>query len=243
MAIAVVQTKTVNTKSATRACWLAFLAAILVTPVYSAEPRIEVYTESTALDGHANELVADALAEAGYEADFIVVPWTRLINKLETTPNVLGFSMTRTPDREERFHWIGKIRPVTFMLWGLRERADELPQSLDEAREFRISALRDDVVSNYLASIGFTNLIYLSQSSDTLTMLRRDRIDLMAYVEFGMEEYLASKNAPADTLIPVVSLEEISTGHYLVMSKQSDQDLVDLFRTAFEAVVSRRQSN
>lgn len=222
---------------------LALCLTLITLPSYGGAAQMTVYTEAKEVDGFSNQLVSDVLSKAGYEVAINVVPWTRLVQLLDSQPNVLAFSMTRTPYREELYHWIGLIRPVSFKLWGLRERANELPQSLEEARDFRISALRGDVVANYLASIGFNNLIYLSQSSDTLTMLRRDRIDMMAYIESGIGRYLSARNAASDTLIPVLTLDDISTGHYLVMSKDSDPALVKSLKAAFAKVLNSRESN
>ena len=188
--------------------------------------------------GPAYDLVLAVLAEAGYEADTQVVPWARLVHSLESQADVLGFSMTRTPDRENRFHWIGLIRPISFKMWALPEREDEFPAALEAARDLRISAVRDDVVEKYLLEKGFTNLVYLSQTSNTLTMLRRNRIDLMPYIESGMPGYLQRKNEAPGTLIPVYDLKEISTGHYIVMSKQSDPELVRRLQDAYQATVA-----
>lgn len=189
--------------------------------------------------GPGHKLLLAVLAEAGYKADVRVVPWPRVVHSLESRKNVLAFSMTRTPQREDRYHWIGLIRPVNFKLWSLPERADEMPDTLEAARDLRISAIRGDVVENYLLSKGFTNLVYLSESSNTLTMLRRDRIDLMPYIESGMADYLARKNASPDALVPVIDLEEISSGHYIVMNKQSDPALVQLLQESYRKVVER----
>lgn len=113
--------------------------------------------------GPGYELVLAVLAEAGLDADVKVVPWTRLIRALETEASVLGFSMTRTPQREDRFNWVGLIRPVNFKLWALAERAEEIPDSLNAATHLRVSATRGDVVEQYLLSQNFTNLVYLAK--------------------------------------------------------------------------------
>ena len=140
----------------------------------AAESTIRVYAESFAADsrvvetsagptveGYASDFVRAVLTLAGYTADINVVPWPRLVNFLNTSPNVLGFNMTRTPDREDRYHWIGEIRPVMFQLWGLQERIGEFPESLEEAQSLRISTYRNDVVEQYLLGKGFANLVYV----------------------------------------------------------------------------------
>ncbi|GAB5498770.1 MAG: ABC transporter substrate-binding protein [Pseudohongiellaceae bacterium] len=225
-----------------------FLLAMAL-PIHAADSPLTVYAEleeaanfpgensAPVPVGPAFDIVSAVIAEAGYQADVRVVPWARVIHSLESQDNVLAFSMTRTPDREDRFHWIGLLRPVAFKMWALPERAAEFPASLEDAKDLRVSAERGDVAEKYLLAKGFTNLIYLSQESNSLTMLRRDRIDLMIYIESGMPAYLARKNEPPGTLVPVYDLEEISTGHFMVMSKQSDPELVQLLRDSYQAVV------
>lgn len=188
--------------------------------------------------GQGYDLVLAVLAAAGLKAEVKVVHWTRLIRSLESEKNVLGFSMTRTPQREDRFLWVGLIRPVNFKLWALAERAPEIPDSLEAATELRVSATRGDVVEQYLLSQNFTNLVYLSESSNAITMLRRGRVDMIGYIESGMPDYLARKNEPPGTLVPVIDLHGISTGHYMVMSKQTDPDLFQRLRDAYQAVVA-----
>lgn len=217
----------------------------------AAEGRLTVYAE---LEEPANfpddsdnavpvgpdyRVVRAILREAGLQADVNVVPWPRVIRSLESQANVLAFSMTRTPDREELYQWIGMIQKVEFTLWGLPERAAEFPGTLEAARNLRVSVIRDDVVEKYLIDNGFTNLVYFSESSNTLTMLRRDRVDLMPYIRSGIESYLARKNESLDAVVPVIDLEEISTGQYVVMSKQSDPELVRLLQDSYQAVVDR----
>lgn len=219
-------------------------------PDFVAAQQLRVYAEANAIDsrvvetsdaihieGYASDLVRILLAQSGYTADIRVVPWPRLMNSLLSEPNVLGFNMTRTPDREDQFHWIGQIRPVKFQLWGLRERIDELPQTLDGARDLRTSSYRKDVVEQYLLSKGFTNLVYVTDSSDIWGMLLRRRIDLIPYIESGVQDLMARLEEVRDSLVPIVDLEEISTAHYLVMSKNSDPEIVEKLTTMYQSLI------
>ncbi len=229
----------------------AVLMMMLVnTQSHAADAALRVYAEKNAVDsrtvttdegirieGYASDLVRALLAEIGYSADIRVVPWPRLMISLESEANVLGFNMTRTPEREEHFHWIGEIRPVKFQLWGLRERRDELPSTLEDAQDLRISAFRNDVVEQYLLGKGFSNLVYVSDTSDVWAMLTRRRIDFIPYIQSGMEEFMSRLDEARDALIPVIELEEISTAHYLVMSKNSDPELVALLQSTFQVMI------
>jgi len=226
------------------------LLLFLLSPLYANEPSLVVYAELNEVDsrlvqtpdgnrveGVASELVRQLLASRGYRADIRVVPWARLMQNLESEPNVLGMNMTRTPEREQRFHWLGEIRPVTFKLWGLRDRLHELPRTLDDASSFRISSYRNDVVEQHLLSKGFSNLVYISDNFNSFAMLQRGRIDLASFSDLEMQGYIAQASELGGLIAPVVDLEEISTAQFLVMSKNSDTDLVHTLDSAFKDLI------
>ncbi len=215
----------------------------------NAAESLVVYAESSAIDsrvmtvdgattvqGFASDMVRTLLLQAGYNADIRVVPWPRVMSFLQSEANVLGLNMTRTPEREDLFHWIGEIRPVTFQLWGLRERIDELPNTLANARDARVSAYRNDVVEQYLLAQGFSNLVYVSENYDSFAMLQRRRIDFLPYSRIAMESFMARSEEVRNGLVPVIELDDISTAHYIVMSKTSDEELVAQIRAAYVAL-------
>ena len=68
-------------------------------------------------------------------------------------------------------------------------------------------------------------------------MLRRERLDLLPYNEPGIASYLAGHGEPSNALVPLISLDEISTGHYLVMNKDSNPELVEQIRSAFQSLL------
>ncbi len=228
----------------------ALFITLMAGSCHAAESTIRVYAESfaadsrvvetsagTTVEGYASDFVRAVLTQAGYTADINVVPWPRLVNLLDSSPNVLGFNVTRTAEREDRYHWIGEIRPVTFQLWGLDERIGEFPQTLEEAQSLRVSAYRNDVVEQYLLGKGFANLVYVYENYDPIRMLRRRRIDLLPFSRFAMADLMSRQEGIRDELVPIFDLEDISTAHYLVMSKSSDPVLVQRIQQAFQALV------
>ena len=65
----------------------------------------------------------------------------------------------------------------------------------------------------------------------------RERLDLLPYNEPGIASYLAGHGEPSNALVPLISLDEISTGHYLVMNKDSNPELVEQIRSAFQSLL------
>jgi polar amino acid transport system substrate-binding protein len=231
-------------------CAVTVTLLLPVSIAQAGQPSLVVYAESNSLDswpvqtdegevieGYATDLVRSLLTKIGYEADIRIVPWPRLMNFLLNEPNVLGFNMTRTFEREEQFQWIGEIRPVEFQLWGIKERLNELPRTLAEAREYRVAAYRNDVVEQYLLSEGFTNIVYVTDSFDSVAMLQRRRIDFLPYSALAMEDFKTRNEYARNEIVPLIDLEAVSTAHYLVMSKNSDRELVIRLMDTFQSMV------
>jgi len=109
-----------------------FLIFIISTsPSLGADEPLTIYTElsfsdsdieerdgQTVVAGYATELVRAVAAEAGFEADIQLVPWPRLLKLVQNQANTLAYGMARNSSREDRYHWIGQTRPMTFKLWG-----------------------------------------------------------------------------------------------------------------------------
>ena len=141
---------------------------------------------------YASELVHALVEKTGLPYTIEVVPWARAVQAIDSEPNVIVYSMTRTPEREPLYHWIGEIRPMNIHLFGLREREAELPTTLQRARDYRIGNLRNDVVDEYLSGEGFPNLVYFRDFSRAISMLQRGRIDLIPFAEHGIDEFLTA---------------------------------------------------
>ncbi len=235
-----------------------FLILVLLTlnstAAIAAEPEnafLQVYTELAVTDGHTEkftddgvpagietDLVRAVLADAGIEYQIQVVPWVRAVQAIDASRNVVVYSMARTPEREDKYHWIGQVLPLDFHLYGLRENIDSLPKNLREASTARIGVLRADVVGIYLESLGFTNLVYVTEPSRNLDMLKRSRIDLFPYTRHSVGSFVEANEFNPEDLIGVIRLDEISTGLYMVVSKNTDNAIVERLRKSYRDVVS-----
>jgi len=182
-------------------------------------------------------LIEAMLVESGLDYTSEVVPWSRMLSNLSVEPNTLAYPILRIPEREERFLWIGFLQPVDAYLYGLSSRSEQLPYSLEEARDYRIGAMRGDAFHNYFDAQGYDNLVIIGNNTPWLTMLERGRIDLMPYAQSGVENYLSRLDAPADMLEAVIRLDDLSHPLYFVMNLDSDPELVEIITRAYERVV------
>ncbi|MFT5210764.1 MAG: polar amino acid transport system substrate-binding protein [Flavobacterium sp.] len=135
--------------------------------------------------GYATELVNDVMANAELDYDLVSVPWTRAVHMIDNKENIIVFSMTRSPEREDKYHWIGEIVPSRMYLFGLSKNFQSLPANVDELKNYRIGSDKHSVASSYLREQGFTNL-YNIKNQNYLKQLERGRTDLFPYISFSM---------------------------------------------------------
>ncbi len=70
------------------------------------------------LDGYCAEVVNAMLLQAKQTPTINVMTWARAYDIALRLPNIMIFSLARTEEREQKFHWIGKITEEHLFLWG-----------------------------------------------------------------------------------------------------------------------------
>ena len=197
------------------------------------------YQEGNAVKGVAAEVTQALLEEVGLQADIQVLSWVRAYIQALEKPNVLIFSIVRTPDREDLFHWIGKISVSKSYLFKLADRDDIQIQRLEDAKSYTIGAWREDVREQYLLSHGFVQSKHLDNSgtpSQNIQKLMLRRLDLVADSELSFYFQLKQLNHDPHVVKKAFELEDISLPFYIAFSKKTSPDLAEAFRQALERV-------
>ncbi len=221
---------------------------------YADDEFLQVYTEfnmpnnykeheSGPVVGYATDLVREVLNRTGIGYDIQLVPWARAMQAIDSSSNVMVYSMARTAEREEKYHWIGKTLPLDFYLYGLRSQLERLPRTLEEAVDSRIGVVRADVVELYLDSKRFTNLIYVRDMSLSFNMLERDRIDLFPYTNLEAGLFAQRNGFDVNDLIGVIRLDDISNDLFMVTSKTTSASILEKLRVAYKEVVDSGRFN
>ena len=102
------------------------------------------YTES-GLDhgeilGFATELIVAVLEEANLEYDIKIGPQVRAVQALDSTKNIMVYSMARSPAREQKYFWAGEVQGLNYSLYGFKSRRESLPKSMTEVLHITVGA-------------------------------------------------------------------------------------------------------
>ncbi len=136
--------------------WLAVAHAMLKVVTEDAPPFN--YIVGQHLHGPATRFVEQLLRHAGLPFQQHVYPWARSMALASHRPNVLIYSLARTPARELQFHWLGWLASERVALYALVSRPELRAASLEEAGKLRIGISNQDVRGQWLREHGFTEV-------------------------------------------------------------------------------------
>lgn len=233
-----------------RALCAAALAALAGWAAPSAAAPLRVVTEELPpynmtqggrLTGMSTEVVQAVMQEAGVQATIQSMPWARAYDIALNEADVLIYSITRTPQREKLFKWVGVIAPTE---WFLFARAGRQPavRSLDDVRRHQIATVKEDVGEQYLLSKGFAigrNLQSSNRHEANYEKLKAGRVDYWITEEISAI-YMSrlAGDTPERVLVRALPLPDLMQdgGLHMAFSVRTPDTTVERFRKALETV-------
>ena len=144
-------------------------------------------TQDGRVTGMSTDVVQAVMKEVGIQATIQSMPWARAYDIALNSENVLIYSITRTPQREKLFKWVGIIAPTHWYLFSRPERNIKLG-SLDDARKYQIATVKEDAGEQYLVSKGFVvgkNLQSNNRYEYNYEKFKAGRVDLWISIELN----------------------------------------------------------
>lgn len=230
------------TRKLARTLWFGVLACLALHALANDEIRIVTeelppynMTQDGRITGMSTEVVQAVLKEVGISAPIQSMPWARAYDMALNSENTLIYSITRTPQREKLFKWVGDIAPVHWYLFA-RYGSNIHLASLDDARKYQITAVKEDAGEQYLLSRGFVigkNLQSSNKYQYNYDKLKLGRADLWISLELNAVYLIRQAGEePEKTVVRALSLPELDGGYGLNMafSLKTPDALVERFR-------------
>jgi polar amino acid transport system substrate-binding protein len=187
--------------------------------------------EGRSVIGSSTEKVREIMARSGMSYHIDLLPWKRAYTSALRRDNGCVYSTTRTPEREQLFHWIG---PLDEAEWVLLARADRGYQfkTLEDARGLRIGTYNGDAREEYLRAHGFK----IDSANNDLINPRKlllNRIDLWA-ASLRRGSYVLEQNGWSGSIVPVLTFRKVQV--YLACNKRVPETTAVRMQGALDAM-------
>ena len=200
------------------------------------------FTYNGDLTGVSVAVVRALLAEAGM-GDVAIenMPWARAYQVAKASPNILIFSITRTPDRETMFKWIGTIAPVDYSFFAPKKSGLNLARA-EDARQLRVATTTGDVVDQLFKRLEFPHVQTVGGQTaydQNVRKLLAGRVDVWGVATLPAIHFLESADLRGE-IVRVGAIRELdSEGMYVAFGSQTADKVVVHFRRALERVKQR----
>ncbi len=188
------------------------------------------------ISGLTGEIVQEIQHRLKNKDKIEVVPWARGYKALETQPNTVLFSVSRTKERNELFQWVGPINEISYGLYA-KSNSKIVINNLDDAKKLKtIGVYINDIRDQYLTQQGFTNLDRVNDNTINIKKLMLGRIDVYADSDDGLESNAKSAGYNSKDLKLLYVF--MKTQLYIAMSKNTDPAIVKQWNKALNDMKS-----
>lgn len=186
-------------------------------------------------EGFTVDIVHELLRRTKTTGTITFLPWARAYGMALTTPDTVLFTVSRTAEREDFFHWVG---PIIILQWGLYACTNTRLHitSQDDARLLSgISAYRSDVREDYLRKQGFANLYLASSFENSVQMMLEGHVPAVIADEIGIYHTLIRLGVPLDSVKKVFTFNSFEL--YIAFSRKSDATIATAWQNAFKELL------
>jgi polar amino acid transport system substrate-binding protein len=213
----------------------------------AAEPLLSAFTENlpplnyldeTGPQGFSVELLRMMAAQAGLKLQLQVLPWVRAVQAAETTPGSVLFSLTRTPEREAQFAWVGPISARRIVVYKLASRSDLNLTELRQLNGARIGVVRESATARQLLAEGFKPGEELEFGLDDATNVRKllaGRMEYVMLLDWAAAWNLRQLKLPYDSFQAVLDYDT-SKSYWYGLRPDTDPALLRRLQAALDTL-------
>ena len=186
------------------------------------------------VSGFGSEVVAAIQKELGTSFVPMIMSWDEAYNRALKDDNVVLFTMERTPERENKFHFIGPLGTNTSYFYALASSVKSY-DSLEDARKVKaIGTTTSWFSEQVLKDKGFDNLISSPFPVATLKQLENQDVELALFTDVTFAQICKDAQLDPEHFKPV--LELMHSQYYIAISKGTDEKIVKDWQYAFDKI-------
>lgn len=197
------------------------------------------YEKDKEIGGIATEKVKAVLKELNLESEIKVMRWSRAYRRALNSQNVILYSVGRTPEREDLFHWIGIVAPFDIYFYGLSKRNDITIKSINDLKEYRFGVVKDDMRDQFFSGKNGFKYNRYSGSKEMIEALNKGEIDIIPVAELNFPYLLEHLKLKENDYQRIYNFTELKQdGLYMVLSKKTSDNIVRQVQQAYDKVTN-----
>ncbi|KTF17848.1 hypothetical protein ATS75_00025 [Pseudoalteromonas sp. H105] len=190
------------------------------------EPPANYLDSSGELSGFVTEIVKQLQKQLQNDTSIEVMPEARAIRTLDTSPNVIMFSLSRSEERENKYHWLAHVITKRWIFFSRFDSSHEASTLSHIVSSRTVGVIHGDIRERWLQKQNTSNLISILDYNNAVEMLMRDRFDFLFYESFGVFSTLKKLGYSSDMVKSELVARESDV--YIVMSKSIDDSALVL---------------
>lgn len=188
------------------------------------------YANDGKIEGMAVEIVQALQARLGNKNPIALVPWARGYRAVQEEPNVLLFSIGRSPEREKLMYLLGPIAVSSTVLYTRQGNAERLLALGEELYKLPVGAYRSSIFADTAKKKGFIHIDQAPTPQISAKMLLAKRFDLWVESSLSVASILKETGHTADEVEKVMVLDSLEL--YLAFSPRTSNSTVKAWASA-----------
>jgi len=221
-------------------------AIISITLVNAKEVELEVVTESwppfiipgEETSGIVTNSIREILKYADIDYAINIYPWSRAYHLAKTKPNILIYSIYKTKEREQYFHWFCPVYQSTPIRFYKLTNNQTNIDSIDAIKSSILGVMRGDNSHEYLLSLGFKSGVNLDISSNENANLRKlikGRVDAVIQSEESIKYRLNQLGANDVDITSGMALHQGQKAeHCMALGIKTTPELIEKVKKGFQ---------
>ncbi|MFZ6689884.1 substrate-binding periplasmic protein [Undibacterium sp. SXout11W] len=218
-----------------------FLLLVCLTS-FSVAQELTIYTEDwppvnfkngNAVDGMAVDLVRALQARIGGHQEIRLVPWARGYKAVLEEPNVMLFSVGRTPEREKLMRLLGPIAISDTVLYTRKGQAERLRSLRDGIYSLPVGAYRSSIFVDVAKKKGFQHIEQANSPQIEANMLLAGRFDMLVESSVAINQILKGIGRNSSEIEKLTVLDSLEL--YLAFSLNTSPEIFNAWENALRA--------
>ncbi|MFT5164760.1 MAG: polar amino acid transport system substrate-binding protein [Alteromonadaceae bacterium] len=202
-------------------------------------PPYNYRTIDGSVAGTSTQVVEALLQALKMKTKIELLPWPRAYKDATTLPNVLIYSITRTADREDNFHWLSEIVPIDIKVFALPDATIMPFNDLNFIGKNTLGLVRHSSRVEFVythKNITKRNLIFGSSFEQLYRMNQLGRVDMFMAPDLVIQYFNHKhKTNPHSRPVTVYVLpKRFQNKLYMALSKTTPMFIVDRFKKVLD---------